>query len=280
MRIVSSGLVYSYVLLVSLVYNPPLTYAWGEIGHKIIGTLAEKLLTEEASNKIAGCLGTYSLADISPWPDNFDHSTEGHWSASCHYVNLPKEATSFSWDYCKDMCVIRSIANYTEILQHEQRTRLPRCKFEKGIEPCSVEFLAHYIGDVHQPLHVGYAYDHGGTELSILFFGDKTNLHEVWDSLIIEKWDKNYKSAASFLEKRMRNASEIVRRSSEMDPVEWANESIDLLINSVYNFTTSETGVGRIEEEYYRRNLPLVWNRLIAAGVRVANLFNTIFKSG
>ena len=40
-------------------------------------------------------------------------------------------------------------------------------------------FLAHFIGDTHQPLHAGYAACRGGNDIEVTFFGKKTNLHEV-----------------------------------------------------------------------------------------------------
>ena len=30
----------------------------------------------------------------------------------------------------------------------------PVCNYVKGVEPCPLEFLVHFVGDVHQPLHV------------------------------------------------------------------------------------------------------------------------------
>lgn len=44
----------------------------------------------------------------------------------------------------------------------------------------ALKFIVHLIGDLHQPLHVGFADDAG--ELSIgLSKPDETNLHNVWN---------------------------------------------------------------------------------------------------
>lgn len=40
-------------------------------------------------------------------------------------------------------------------------------------------FLAHFVGDVHQPLHVGFADDEGGNTVIIHWYRRKTNLHHV-----------------------------------------------------------------------------------------------------
>ena len=43
----------------------------------------------------------------------------------------------------------------------------------------SLMFLAHFVGDVHQPLHVGYEDDEGGNTIVVHWYRRKTNLHHV-----------------------------------------------------------------------------------------------------
>lgn len=40
-------------------------------------------------------------------------------------------------------------------------------------------FLAHFVGDVHQPLHAGFEEDEGGNTIIIRWYRRKTNLHHV-----------------------------------------------------------------------------------------------------
>jgi hypothetical protein len=50
----------------------------------------------------------------------------------------------------------------------------------------SIKFLGHWVGDIHQPLHVSFADDRGGN--FIRESGPCVNsLHTVWDTCIIEK---------------------------------------------------------------------------------------------
>src|SRR5438309_534896 len=50
----------------------------------------------------------------------------------------------------------------------------------------SLKFLGHWVGDIHQPLHVSFADDRGGN--FIRESGPCVNsLHTVWDTCIIEK---------------------------------------------------------------------------------------------
>jgi len=40
-------------------------------------------------------------------------------------------------------------------------------------------FLAHFVGDVHQPLHVGFEDDEGGNTITVHWYRRKANLHHV-----------------------------------------------------------------------------------------------------
>ena len=53
-------------------------------------------------------------------------------------------------------------------------------------------FLAHFVGDVHQPLHVGFEEDEGGNTIKVHWYRRKENLHHVWDNSIIETAMKDF----------------------------------------------------------------------------------------
>ena len=40
-------------------------------------------------------------------------------------------------------------------------------------------FLAHFMGDIHQPLHVAFAADEGGNAILVRWYRAKSNLHHV-----------------------------------------------------------------------------------------------------
>ena len=49
----------------------------------------------------------------------------------------------------------------------------------------ALKFVVHFVGDVHQPLHAGYAHDKGGNDVQVNFDGQGTNLHTLWDSRML-----------------------------------------------------------------------------------------------
>jgi len=249
----------------------PICWGWGKNGHEIVGQLANNFLNSMASKLATEFIGNqYTMEQIAPWPDNYDHSPIGKWSAPCHYVNMPRGALNYTSDVCGKCCVVGAILNYTNILEQTEESPTP-CDFSQSAEPCALEFLVHFVGDVHQPLHVGYADDEGGNTVKVTFFGNPSNLHKVWDDDMILKWHSTIDPAIKELQSIIDNNPQLVQQYlASDDPVEWADESYSYTVGTVYN------GIPTLDEEYYQSNLPIVQQRLIAAGLRLGNLFNTV----
>eukprot|EP01114_Cavostelium_apophysatum_P020801 TRINITY_DN706_c0_g1_i1.p1 TRINITY_DN706_c0_g1~~TRINITY_DN706_c0_g1_i1.p1 ORF type:complete len:298 (-),score=74.90 TRINITY_DN706_c0_g1_i1:587-1480(-) len=276
-------------------------YGWGKDGHKIVAQIAADQLNPTATNIVSQFIGSRTLADIAPIPDLYDATSEGKWSKPCHYVNMNRGQTNFSMSVdCTGFCVVKSIQNYTQILQQTQANP-SECSFEKGDEPCALIFLVHFVGDVHQPLHVGYADDEGGNEIEVYWMKedhkDNVTLHNVWDDQIIDYWNDDWSDAASDLEDMMSQETSTVKKyRAETDPIVWADESFYWVRETVYNFSSDSEfkfknvlhKPGKVTindyfqaepllgEWYYNQNLPVVQQRLIAAGVRLGALLNAI----
>jgi nuclease S1 len=50
----------------------------------------------------------------------------------------------------------------------------------------ALKFVVHFVGDIHQPLHAGYGFDRGGNDTQIRFNRMGSNLHALWDGLLID----------------------------------------------------------------------------------------------
>jgi len=114
--------------------------------------------------------------------------------------------------------------------------------------------------------------------LKLISLAKKTNLHAVWDTSIIVKWNNNLDSAVEYLENMIKQEPDLVDKYlSDMNPVDWATESHGYVISTVYNYT-SKSNIAQIGQEYYDTNLPIIEQRLIAAGVRLAQLLTTLLS--
>jgi len=258
-----------------------LTFGWGQEGHKIVANIAHTRLSATASKKVSELLGGKTLMDVSVYADEY-RSGSGAWSAPMHYYDLPKSAKTFTMDYCPKVCVVKAVQNYTKIVDSGGDTK-SKCDWTgKTKEPCALEFLVHFVGDMHQPLHVGYEDDLGGNNVPVTFFDKKGNLHSLWDSLMLERWDSSYSNAVKKLEDMLKTdlkfRDEVDAAGRITDPVKWGSESHSLVRDTVYNFKTDgKTAI--IDEAYYQKHLPIVHLRLTVAGVRLANSLNAAFAT-
>jgi len=257
---------------------------FGAEGHRIVATIAQNRLSTKSLAYLGELLkGTNytTLVDLAPLPDDFVHSPAGRWSSKSHFVNVPRNATAYDDTFCGDFCTVSAIRNYTALMRQELSS--PHvCRFGSGDEPCPIEFLTHYIGDVHQPLHVGYADDAGGNAIHVNFFGQVNttygpiSLHTIWDSSMIYKWQPKLAGAVKNLTLYMSDHGDIVKSFSESsNPAVWATESLQITAHDVY---TEDVSVP-ITEAYYNNKIGVLMKRLVAGGVRLADTINRITDS-
>jgi len=123
--------------------------------------------------------------------------------------------------------------------------------------------LFHLIGDLHQPLHVGYGSDKGGNQYQVQFDGNGSNLHKVWDSQIIE----HLTISLSDIEK-----SVTVQKNEPVDIYKWFNE------NRTYLDKIYPSG-HKIDQEYIEQNTPIIKQQLANAGTRLADILEKYFKN-
>ncbi|KAL5730094.1 Endonuclease 4 [Ranunculus cassubicifolius] len=268
--------------------------AWGKEGHYATCKLAQGLLTEEASAAVKALLPEYAKADLASvcsWPDEIKHNYHWHWTAALHYVDTPDFRCNY--DYCrdchdsykhKDMCVTGAIHNYSSQLMtygnsvSEQHYNLTE----------ALLFLSHFFGDIHQPLHVGFLGDLGGNTIIVRWYRRKTNLHHVWDNMIIESAMKTFYNSdlTVMIEAIQRNITENwfsdislwknCSSSYKACPDPYASESIKLACNYAYRNATPGT---TLSDDYFLSRLPIIEKRLAQGGVRLASTLNRIFST-
>ena len=130
----------------------------------------------------------------------------------------------------------------------------------------------HLVGDLHQPLHVGFTDDRGGMTTKVTFEGKEQLLHELWDTGLLDTEKGSAKTIAARLDKEFSADEE---KSWEAgSPKEWADESLALTIKYVYPLPASH----EISDGYAKRAMPVIKKRLAQAGARLAWLLNGLLK--
>ncbi|KAF8624988.1 hypothetical protein AX15_005620 [Amanita polypyramis BW_CC] len=184
--------------------SPVRVLAWGAAGHEIVATIAQIHLHPSAYPTICSILNYTSpnpdeppchLAVVATWADRIRFRM--HWSGPLHYVNAiddhPPETCLFpgeqGWQGREDANVLSATRNVTNLLaDYTARTRQGITVTAKDTEVANeaLKFLIHFMGDMHQPLHLA-GRDRGGNGDKVVFDGRQTNLHSVWDTLLIAK---------------------------------------------------------------------------------------------
>ena len=249
------------ILFIPLSQNCNVIYAWGGYGHRVIAAIAEKTIQPETKKKIAELLGdNVSIEDIAGWAD--DMKEKSRRTAKWHTIEIPKKRDLYNPDLdCpKGGCLISKIEEFTETLANLS------APYEKREE--ALKYLVHLIGDLHQPLHCGYREDHGGYNVKVIFSGRKTNLHEVWDTLILARDTMKFEDYVDKLLRRL--APQDVERMQEGSILDWMSESRSIVRNQVYTFNLD----GYLDSSYLDHSLMIIDEQLLKAGVRLAGLLD------
>jgi nuclease S1 len=252
------------LLLAAILFAQPVL-AWGEFGHRLVGELAERQLSPAARAEVAALLADEpepTLAGVSAWADRVREARleDYEHTRSWHYVNFP----SLDCEYvpardCPDgNCVIGAITSQERLLG--DRSQPGRLRRE------ALKFLVHFVGDVHQPLHAGLASDRGGTRFQVNVDGQGTNLHGVWDAVILRGGPKGVSAYVAHLERGLVQV-DTATVAAPVPAAGWALESCQLLRDGgIYPERR------RIGTDYLDRFRPLAERRLQQAARRLAEL--------
>lgn len=241
--------------------------AWGPEGHRIVAQIAWSYLTPASRAEATALLNGQTLPDVSDWADTVRRDPAYAWTAPLHYANVCPGCSEFDYQRdCPDAgCVVWAIRQFAEDLRNPTGDRARRRD--------ALRFLVHFVADVHQPLHVAHAADRGGNDIRVEFFGSPMDLHEVWDSAILQYAGRPWREYAADLRARI-GPLESSTWSSSTDPSEWATESFRLAEAVAYPIPPDRW----LGFPYYHRALPVVEERLMAAGVRLGRLLNDTFS--
>jgi hypothetical protein len=242
------------LLLLLIGLQPGQGFAWGAKGHRIIAALAWHRLSDEAKQAVKDLLGKNMvdgdpLTAIATWADEQAHNNreEQRW----HFVEIPLYAEGYSLqrDCADSNCIVEKANYFKNVLEYDGSR-------EKRVE--ALKYLTHLIGDLHQPLHCADNNDYGGNRVQVTIFRQMANLHQLWDSGLIDMTNLSEESYVSKLQGMS------PPRGGWMQ--DWANESHMIARNHAYNISKDKA----LGDAYYRENLPILENQLVRAGARLA----------
>jgi hypothetical protein len=246
-----------FMVLTILAIFPLKTFAWGKKGHEIVAQIAFKQLDKKTRKLIMSYLDGMTIEQAANWMDDIkkDHSYDKF--KPLHYVNFEKGETVK--DSCCDNIIHSLNSTITELKHYKDYS-----KKEIKIKIC---FLFHLIGDLHQPLHVGYGSDKGGNLFQVNFNSKSINLHGLLDYGIIENQNIKLNDCLKYNSYNFQQIV-ILCNGSVLD---WAKESRNYL-GEIY--ATNK----QINVTYIKTNSNLIKSQIQKAGIRLGGILKKVFE--
>ena len=280
-------------------------FAWGDLGHQIVGVIAYSRLKPSVKTKVDALLAAdkddLTASDFvsrTTWADKYRDSdrqttriryeatrnwhfadvdiTTGDIDAACNHHPKLSRATLASTGPANN-CVIDKIDQFIVELRNPFVVEA-----EKVL---ALKFLLHFIADVHQPLHAADNKDRGGNDIPLLIADDKppTNLHFYWDNIIIEKLGTDPRSLGARLSRNISTGT--AEAWSKGAPIAWAKESLRRAKTVAYNFVGLQEFVGdrglkgvRLDAAYENSALLAARQQLAKSGIRLAAVLNNTMR--
>lgn len=261
--------------------------AWWEYGHYTVANIAEASVAPRTRSRIVALLRQGKLLDTPTcpvrtlalaayWPDCIRRLDDRFsYSFPWHYQNVDVCKPFDLESACRDgNCVSAQIERQVRMLK--DKTLPPRERLQ------ALAFLAHFVGDLHMPLHAGDRGDRGGNQVRVAYglIEGRANLHSIWDGWIAERGITQPPGGSDAL------LNEIVDRTAAAagGVEDWSREGWQVSRDVAYASALGGDACGpkpegriRFDEAKIKSLLPAVRLQIARGGLRLARLLDEAF---
>ncbi|HEY8784062.1 MAG TPA: S1/P1 nuclease [Mucilaginibacter sp.] len=254
------------LVIITVIYVPLQTMAWGTQGHRIIGQVASTYLTQKTRKAIDAILGKESIALAGNWADFIKSDPAYSYLSTWHYIDFDKAYT-----YPEMVEYLNRDTNvdaYTKL--QFLISELKKKDLSKTNKLLYLRMLIHIVEDIHQPMHAAHADDKGGNDFKVDWFNTPTNLHAVWDTQLINFQELSYTEYVAAI-----NQSTFAQRAEwQKAPIsKWIFESNQIAEKLYTDIKPGDT----LNYKYNFSHIDIVNRQLLKAGVRLAGVLNQLF---
>jgi hypothetical protein len=235
---------------------------WGQNGHRTTAKIAENHLSRKAKKAVDKILKGESLAFVSTYADQIKSDRKYNKYYSWHYINMGLEETYATAKKNPQGDLVTGIQKCIAVLKDKKSATEDKVFYLK--------MLVHFMGDLHQPMHIGQREDKGGNTIQVEWFGKGTNLHAVWDTKMIEEWNMSYLELANSAKYLSEKQIEAIEKGTL---VAWVDE-VHEITKQLY--TSVKVGEN-LRYRYSYDHFGTVRNQLQKGGIRLAKVLNDIF---
>ena len=254
------------IIICLFFYLPSQTNAWGVLGHRIVGQIAESYLTPTAKKEIQKILGTESIAMSANWADFIKSDSTMDYISPWHYVNIKGGLSRDEFQtYFKNDTIVDAYTKINFLVKELKNKSLAKDK-----KVMYLKLLIHIVGDIHQPLHVGRLEDRGGNDIKVTWFGASTNLHSVWDTKLIDFQQLSYTEYSDAIN-HISPGGRIMLQKQRL--VDWLYQSYQI-VEKVYSDIKPDEKLSYL---YNYKFIAILDQQLLIGGIHLAGLLNEIF---
>ncbi|WP_264520961.1 S1/P1 nuclease [Flavobacterium sp. N1994] len=250
---------FTMALAVVLLLGTTRSFAWGQKGHALVAEVAFHYMDETTKKNVMQFLGGMSIEEAANWMDAIKSDHANDYMKPYHYIDFEKGSKEIP----EGDNIVTVLNSTLKDLDHKETLSQDEIKRR-------ILILFHLIGDLHQPLHIGYPSDKGGNNVQLNFMGAYgTNLHATWDSGIIEYKGTTLQDVLN----SKKYTSEEFAAVQKTDIIGWAKQSRGFL-KEAYSVRNNKADDFYVDAVY-----PIIENQILDAGIRLAGLLEHYFKT-
>ncbi len=241
-----------------------MAFPWGQKGHDTVCFIAENHLSPTTKNAVESLLDGKSIVYYANWLDNASNTPEYAYSKTWHYKNIDADETYETAALLDKGDIVRAIREQVKVLTDPETS-----KEKKSL---ALKMVIHFLGDIHQPMHMGHRSDLGGNRWMVKYFNSPTNLHSTWDSKLPEsahKW--SYTEWQQQIDRTTpEQEMEIIYEGT---PEKWGKECYEIA-SEIYDSTPQDSN---LSYDYIAKWTPVIESQFLKGGLRLADLLNSIY---
>ncbi len=254
-----------------MIAAPAPALAWSADGHRAVCMIAWEQMTDAAKKGVVELLDITSEKEFTEsclWADEIAKSRPE--VAGWHGISLPKAERAF--DLARD-CPAKTSCSVAQVEKH---AAILKSAAPKGEKAEALKFLAHLIGDLHQPLNIAFTDHLSGRQISGMFHGLPSNLHVVWDHGLLGTFVTPGKDGAKIIFDVSAWTGRLYG-ADKKTPLSWANETLWVTVAPPTGYLGNQGG-DFFGDRYIRQNRSIAVEQIDKAGVRLADMLNEALK--
>jgi hypothetical protein len=300
----SGKLISAVVALGSMVTLSGVTtpaFAWGDEGHEIVGLIAKHYLDPAVATRVNSLLAsdttkltTNTNIDMeATWADHYREHSKDNYNQThfWHYVDLEIATPPDMMQACNNEPALNGAPAFPGVANdcvvdkiNEFAAELKDPATSQQEQLYALQFLLHFVGDLHQPLHSSDDNDAGGNNKKVQATLPKSagknsgNLHGFWDNQFVAIQGKTETTIANKLIKKITTAKRT--QWSKGTASDWAMETYGVSKVNAYGPLPApdSTGIYTLPAAYVTNAKGVVADQLSKAGVRLAFVLNEALK--